>query len=488
MYHILIVDDESRIRTIIRKYAEFDGHTVTEAGDGMEAVMLCRKQTFDLVIMDIMMPELDGFSACREIRKITDTPIIMLSARGEEYDKINGFELGIDDYVVKPFSPKELMLRVEAVMKRVSRAASPAASQTPNRIVELDGGGLRADITARIVYVNGERVEMSPKEYDLFFYMLANRNVALSRERLISEVWGYDFFGDARTLDICFNYFPERESTVGSAYGAGANASAVTDCRVFGNAIFGGSQKRQGAGLYGGGATNSVIYENYCTSSGSGVAMNGGRAYGCVFSNNQSRTSNGDSMQVRQPGGPIVNCTFIGQSLECSTRVSVENCRFVGYKNDWKIPAGHNVASMDEDIVSSTPMSYYMFSGNIHLRNCLIEDNVMKYICEASEKHLQTFENCTFANNKVDAMFYKYKSDSFETNAAYVVNSIFTENYKKEGTERSDLSFKTGSNVALEKCIVGTSRSSAALYSETATITNDNVHFNFVCFDFFEIL
>ena len=167
----------------------------------MEAVMLCRKNTFDLIIMDIMMPELDGFSACREIRKASQTPIIMLSARGEEYDKINGFELGIDDYVVKPFSPKELMLRVDAVMKRVNRSAPPVGHTTPNQVIELDDGGLRADVTARIVFVEGERVEMSPKEYDLFFYMLSNRNIALSREKLISEVWGYDFYGDARTLD-----------------------------------------------------------------------------------------------------------------------------------------------------------------------------------------------------------------------------------------------------------------------------------------------
>jgi DNA-binding response OmpR family regulator len=201
MYHILVVDDESRIRNIIRKYAEFEGHTGTEAGDGMEAVHLCRRESFDLIIMDIMMPELDGFSACREIRKITQTPIIMLSARSEEYDRINGFEVGVDDYVVKPFSPKELMLRVDAVMKRVNHPATTAAPRAANEIVELDNGGLRADLTARIVYVEGERVDMSPKEYDLFFYMLSNRNVALSRERLISEVWGYDFFGDARTLD-----------------------------------------------------------------------------------------------------------------------------------------------------------------------------------------------------------------------------------------------------------------------------------------------
>ena len=201
MYNILIVDDEARIRSIIKKYAEFEGHTVTEAGDGMEAVRLTRMGNFDIVIMDIMMPELDGFSACREIRKTSNTPIIMLSARGEEYDRINGFELGIDDYVVKPFSPKELMLRMNAVMKRVSRGNSAEPVKKQNTVIELDGGGLRADVTARIVYIRGERIEMSPKEYDLFFYMLENRNIALSREKLISEVWGYDFYGDARTLD-----------------------------------------------------------------------------------------------------------------------------------------------------------------------------------------------------------------------------------------------------------------------------------------------
>lgn len=200
MYHILIADDEARIRSIIKKYAEFEGYRVTEVADGMEAVRLCRTQEFDIIIMDIMMPELDGFSACREIRKISQIPIIMLSARGEEYDKINGFELGIDDYVVKPFSPKELMLRVEAVMKRVTRTATNTQKKE-NVVITLDGGGLRVDITARLVFIDGERIDMSPKEYELFFYMLENRNVALSRERLISDVWGYDFFGDVRTLD-----------------------------------------------------------------------------------------------------------------------------------------------------------------------------------------------------------------------------------------------------------------------------------------------
>ena len=136
---------------------------------------------------------------CREIRSKKDVPIIMLSARGEEYDKINSFELGVDDYVVKPFSPRELLLRVEAVMKRVKRPAG--GEGVKNEIMEFGNGGLKVDLTARIVYVDGKRADLSPKEYDLLFFLLRNRNVALTRERLISEVWGYDFYGDARTLD-----------------------------------------------------------------------------------------------------------------------------------------------------------------------------------------------------------------------------------------------------------------------------------------------
>ena len=198
MYHILVVDDEEMIRRLITKYATYEGHTVTEAADGMEAVRLCREGGFDLLIIDIMMPELDGFSACREIRKFSQTPVIMLSARGEEYDRIHGFELGVDDYVVKPFSPRELMMRVGAILKRSGGAAVPDAAPQ-NEVIEL--GGLRADLTARIVTIDGARVEMSPKEYDLFFYMLKNRNIALSREKLLSEVWGYDYYGDDRTLD-----------------------------------------------------------------------------------------------------------------------------------------------------------------------------------------------------------------------------------------------------------------------------------------------
>ncbi len=196
MSKILVVDDEFRIRQIIRKYAEFEGYEVEEAVDGMQAIEVCRKNSFDLIIMDVMMPELDGFSACREIRKFCDTPIIMLSARGEEYDKIHGFELGSDDYVVKPFSPKELMMRVNAVIKRTGNSSE---NETKKEVFKYQG--LEVDFSARIVTIDGERIEMTPKEYDLFFYMVKNRGLALTRESLISEVWGYDFFGDERTLD-----------------------------------------------------------------------------------------------------------------------------------------------------------------------------------------------------------------------------------------------------------------------------------------------
>ncbi len=196
MYHILVVDDEEMIRALIRKYAEFEGHKVTEAQDGMEAVQICRQQgnVFDIIIMDVMMPELDGFSAVREIRKTCSTPVLMLSARGEEYDKIHGFELGIDDYVVKPFSPKELMLRVHAIIKR------SASHETASKDI-FSVEGLTVDFTGRIVTVDGEKVDLSPKEYDLLFYMVKNKNIALTREMLLSNVWGYDFYGDDRTLD-----------------------------------------------------------------------------------------------------------------------------------------------------------------------------------------------------------------------------------------------------------------------------------------------
>lgn len=196
MYHILVVDDEENIRKLIRKYAEFEGHDVSEAKNGMQAVQLCRTTRYDIIIMDVMMPELDGFSACREIRRHCDTPILILSARGEEYDRICGFEIGADDYVIKPFSPKELMLRVDAIMKR-SRTSHP--SYDTKDIYHYEG--LTIDFIARIVTIDGARIDMSPKEYELLFYLCRNRNIALTRERLITEVWGYDFYGDDRTLD-----------------------------------------------------------------------------------------------------------------------------------------------------------------------------------------------------------------------------------------------------------------------------------------------
>lgn len=194
MYNILIVDDEEMIRKLIRKYAEFDGHKVTEASDGMDAVIKFKNGNFDIILMDIMMPELDGFSASREIRKTSNIPIIMLSARGEEYDKLFGFELGIDDYVVKPFSPKELIARVNAVLSR-----SGGGERYKPTIEKFEG--LEVNFEARSISVDGKRVNLTPKEYDLLFYMIQNRNIALSRDRLLSDIWGYDFFGDDRTID-----------------------------------------------------------------------------------------------------------------------------------------------------------------------------------------------------------------------------------------------------------------------------------------------
>lgn len=193
MYKLLIVDDEENIRKLIHKYAQYEGHEVVEAENGMQAVDLVRRTDFDLIIMDVMMPELDGFSAAAEIRKMKDTPIIMLSARGEEYDRIHGFMTGIDDYVVKPFSPKELMLRIQAILTRRVRRAE--------RTDIFEAEGLTIDFAGRIVTIDGERANLSPKEYELLFYMVRNRNIALYREKLLSEVWGYDFFGDDRTLD-----------------------------------------------------------------------------------------------------------------------------------------------------------------------------------------------------------------------------------------------------------------------------------------------
>lgn len=192
MYRLLVVDEEDKIREVLKEYATLEGYEVVEAKDGMEAVNICKQQSFDLIIMDVMMPRLDGFSACKEIKKTSDTPVLMLSARGEEYDKLFGFEIGADDYVVKPFSPKEVMARVKVIISR----HNPGKNDS---IIKIDG--LEIDIPGRNVFVDGQKAEMTPKEYELLFYLVRNKNIALSREKLLTDVWGFDFYGDDRTID-----------------------------------------------------------------------------------------------------------------------------------------------------------------------------------------------------------------------------------------------------------------------------------------------
>ena len=198
MYRILVVDDEENIREVIKEYAEFEGHQVSEACDGMQAIEMVKNNDYDIIIMDVMMPRLDGYSACKEIRKIKQIPVLMLSARGEEYDKLFGFEIGIDDYVVKPFSPKEVMARIDAIVKRNQGAKQAPAAPAPETV---KFGGLEINFTSRDVYIDGVKANLTPKEYDLLFYLVRNKNIALTRNKLLEEVWGYDFFGDDRTID-----------------------------------------------------------------------------------------------------------------------------------------------------------------------------------------------------------------------------------------------------------------------------------------------
>ncbi|MEC2076322.1 response regulator transcription factor [Metabacillus fastidiosus] len=195
MHKILVVDDEKNIREVIREYAEFEGFEVAEAADGMEAVKLCREQDFDLIVLDVMMPKLDGFSTSKEIKKTKDIPILMLSARGEEYDKLFGFEMGVDDYVVKPFSPKEIMARINVIIKRHSK------NMESESVENFKYNGLDINLLGRSVYIDGLKVEMTPKEYDLLFYLVQNKNIALTREKILNSVWGYDFLGEDRTVD-----------------------------------------------------------------------------------------------------------------------------------------------------------------------------------------------------------------------------------------------------------------------------------------------
>ncbi len=194
MPRLLIVDDEDKIREVVKEYALFEGYEVEEAADGMQAIEKVKtdKSGFDCIVMDIMMPRLDGYSACKEIKKLSSVPVIMLSARGEEYDKLFGFEVGIDDYVVKPFSPKELMARIKVV---VNRRKAPEAEDV------IRYKGLEINFAAREVTIDGKKVQMTPKEYDILFYLARNMNIAMSREKLLEEVWGFDFYGDDRTVD-----------------------------------------------------------------------------------------------------------------------------------------------------------------------------------------------------------------------------------------------------------------------------------------------
>ncbi len=190
---VLIVDDEEMIRNVLKEYVEFEGNEAYEAADGMEAVRMCRENDYDIILMDVMMPRLDGFSSVKEIKKFKDIPVIMLSARGEEYDKLHGFEIGVDDYVTKPFSPKEIMARINAVTKRRSQRDEDDGVKTFE--------GLTVDMTGRNVFVDGEKIDLTPKEYEILFYFIKNKGVALTREKLLYDVWGFDFYGDDRTVD-----------------------------------------------------------------------------------------------------------------------------------------------------------------------------------------------------------------------------------------------------------------------------------------------
>lgn len=187
---LLIVDDEELIRSVIKEYAELDNYEVDEAADGNEAIEKCENNNYDLIVMDIMMPKVDGYQAVKTIKKEKNIPILMLSARGEEYDKLLGFDLGIDDYLQKPFSTRELMARIKAILKRVK-----------NDNEKIEYGGLVIDELAREVTIDGKDISLTLKEFELLKYLTDNKNIAISREKLLSSIWGYDFYGDDRTVD-----------------------------------------------------------------------------------------------------------------------------------------------------------------------------------------------------------------------------------------------------------------------------------------------
>lgn len=191
MLRILIVDDEIKIREVVKEYARVSQYECDEASNGLDAIEMVKKHDYDCVVLDIMMPELDGFSACKKIKAIKDVPIIMLSARQEEDDKLFSFDIGVDDYVTKPFSPKELMARIKVVCERNN------SKSNEKYVFE----GLVVDIDGRTVSIDGQKATLTPKEFDLLIYLIQNKNVALAREKILSSVWNTDFYGDDRTVD-----------------------------------------------------------------------------------------------------------------------------------------------------------------------------------------------------------------------------------------------------------------------------------------------
>jgi DNA-binding response OmpR family regulator len=195
-YKVLVVDDEPGIRDVIKEYMGVSGFEITESEDGISALNKLYKTDFDLIILDVMMPKMDGWSLCREIRKSSSVPVIMLTARGEEYDKLLGFELGVDDYIVKPFSPKELVARAKAVLNRTH----PEKTQEEIKTV-ITFGHLSVDLDGRNVSLAEQKLQLTPKEYDLMSFLMQNPNKAFSREQLLTSVWGFDFYGDDRTVD-----------------------------------------------------------------------------------------------------------------------------------------------------------------------------------------------------------------------------------------------------------------------------------------------
>ncbi len=207
--NILIVDDEPKMRELVRLYLEREGFKVAEAGDGEQALNLLQQTSFDLVILDIMMPKVDGLTVCKKIRNDLDIPVIMLTAKGEEIDRVLGFELGADDYVVKPFSPRELVARVKAMLRRIG------SKTAPSQVAVLRFPGLVINQEAREIEVGGHKVNFTPKEFELLTFLAKNQGRVFTREQLLEHVWGYDFYGDLRTVDTHIKKLREKISRYG---------------------------------------------------------------------------------------------------------------------------------------------------------------------------------------------------------------------------------------------------------------------------------